>query len=103
MNGRIAPEEKRLAKLSSSTYLNKRVEELLNLGPRETGIPSHAKFIDEIAREIESLGLPAHRDSYTFSRWSLSDFSSDCELKVSGQKVTVASAHPYSGPSRPET
>ena len=102
MNGRIAPDKKRLAKLSSSTDLNKRVDALLKLGPRETGSPSHAKFIDEIAREIESLGLPAHRDSYTFSRWSLSNFSSDCELKVAGQKVTVASAYPYSGLTGPE-
>src|SRR6516225_5841085 len=101
MNGRIAPDKKRLAKLSSSTDLNKRVDALLKLGPRETGSPSHAKFIDEIAREIESLRLPAHRDSYTFSRWSLSNFSSDCELKVAGQKVTVASAYPYSGLTGP--
>jgi hypothetical protein len=102
MNGRIAPDEKRLAKLSSSTDLNKRVGELLKLGQRETGSPPHAKFIDQIAREIESLRLPVHRESYRFNRWSLSDRSSDCELKVDGQKVTVASAYPYSGLTRPE-
>src|SRR5262249_58577224 len=55
----------------AATDFSKRVKELLKLGPRETGSPSHAKFIDEIAREIESLGLPVHRDSHRFSRWSL--------------------------------
>ena len=102
MNGRIAPDEKRLKKLSSSTDLNKRVDELLKLGPRETGSPPHAKFIDQIAREIELLGLPVHRDSYRFNRWFLSDRSSDCELKVAEREVTVASAYPYSGLTGPE-
>jgi hypothetical protein len=86
----------------TATDLNKRVDELLKLGPRETGSPSHAKFIDKIAREIESLGLPVHRDSYSFSRWSLSDPSSDCTLKVDGQKIPVASAYPYSGVTGPK-
>jgi hypothetical protein len=85
-----------LARLAATDF-NKRVKELLKLGPRETGSPPHARFIDQIAREIESLGLPVHRDSYRFNRWSLSDPSSDCELKVAGQNVLVASAYPYSG------
>jgi hypothetical protein len=85
-----------LARLAATDF-NKRVKELLKLGPRETGSPPHARFIDQIAREIELLGLPVHRDSYRFNRWSLSDPSSDCELKVAGQNVRVASAYPYSG------
>ena len=89
---------KRLA----ATDFSKRVKELLKLGPRETGSPAHGRFIDQIAREIESLGLPVYRDSYRFSRWSLSDPSSDCELKVAGQNVLVASAYPYSGVTGPE-
>src|SRR5262249_43645625 len=86
----------------AATDFSKRVKELLKLGPRETGSPSHAKFIDEIAREIESLGLRVRRDSHRFSRWSLSDPSSDCELKVAGQNVLVASAYPYSGVTGPK-
>ena len=88
----------------AATDFGKRVSELLKLGPRETGSPSHAKFVDEIAREIESLGLPVHRDSYRFCRWSLSDPSSDCALKLKddGQAVPVASAYPYSGVTGPK-
>src|SRR5215813_14791919 len=101
MNGRIALNEQRLKTLSSSTGLKERVAELINLGSRETGSDPHVKFIDQIAGELKSLGLPVHRDSYRFDRWSLSDRNLDCELKVDGKTVSVASAYPYSGLTGP--
>lgn len=78
------------------------MKELLELGPRETGSPSHAKFIDEIAREIESLSLPVHRDSHKFSRWSLQISVQIVSLKLPDRNLLVASAYPYSGVTGPK-
>jgi len=94
--------EQRQKKLSSSTDLEKRVAALIKLGSRETGSPPHVKFIDQIAGEITSLGLPVYRDSYRFDRWSVADRALDCELKVDGKPVKVASAYPYSGFTGPK-
>jgi hypothetical protein len=100
---RPSDDAERLAMLSSLEDLEKRMHKLLDveLGRRETGSPNHAEFVDQIAREIESLGLPVHRDSHRFSRWSLNS-SSDCALEVADQEVPVASVYPYSGLTGPD-
>jgi hypothetical protein len=99
--------KKRLARLSSVTDLKKKVNRLRKFGPRETGSPGHARFIAQIAKEIASLGLPVHRDSHRFNRWSRSGGNSGCALEVGNQdgnkqSVRVASAYPYSGLTGPD-
>jgi len=99
---RAIPPRARRSTEAPTTDFGKRVKELLELGPRETGSPSHAKFIDEIAREIESLSLPVHRDSHKFSRWSLQISVQIVSLKLPDRNLLVASAYPYSGVTGPK-
>jgi hypothetical protein len=96
----------RLATLSSRTELAERINWLRQLGPRETGNFEHVGFVNHIAEQVASLGLPVHKDSHSFDRWSVHDVSSCCALTVHGLPgesltVPVASAYPYSGSTGP--
>ena len=96
----IEPTAERLAALSSPAELLEKVSWLRELGPRETGNPEHVRFVDRIGDELAALGLPVHRDSHRFDRWSVA--LSGCALTIHDATVgdvaiPVASAYPYSG------
>jgi len=97
----------RLAALSSRADLAEDVSWLRECGPRETGSPEHTRFVNWIAGQLTSLGLPVERKSYPFNCWSVPLTGSACSLTVhdaGGRNLTIpiASTYPYSGRTPPD-
>jgi hypothetical protein len=46
------------------------VEEMVGLGPRLSGSPAHARWIDRLEDELSAAGVAVSRDHFTFTRWS---------------------------------
>lgn len=68
-------------------------ENLAEHGPRLTGNPAHACYVDFLEERLERMGLRVHRDRLTFNRWDPKRWG----LTVGGERLSVASYYPYSG------
>src|SRR5580765_290348 len=70
---------------------------LASFGPRLTGTPAHAAYVDWLADKFARTGLKVHRDRLTFTKWTPRRWS----LTVAGKPVDVAFYFPYSGVTPP--
>src|SRR5262252_6078399 len=67
---------------------------MARLGPKYTGNPAHATFVDFLASSMQALGLEVQRDRYTFDRW---EASGQPTIASKGRRFDVSSYFPYSG------
>jgi hypothetical protein len=71
---------------------------MAKLGPKYTGNPAHATFVEFLATEMKSLGLDVARERYTLPRWDARRWDISV-TPASGLafKAPVTSYFPYSG------
>lgn len=71
---------------------------MAKLGPKYTGNPAHAQFVDFLATELKSAGLEIAREHYTFPRWEARRW--ELSILPASEKpfrAPVTSYFPYSG------
>ena len=69
-----------------------------DLGPRLTGSPAQAKYVDFLDANLRELGLQLSRLRYTIPRWEAHRWALEVEPAGASKKpVAVTSYYPYSG------
>lgn len=78
------------------------LEGMVKDGPRFTGSPSHKKFVDFLASQMQTAGLHVGRDSYAFPRWVAKHWGLTA-LPKDGRPIDipVTSYYPHSGATGP--
>lgn len=71
---------------------------MAKLGPKYTGNPAHAQFVDFLATQLKAAGCEIARESYKFPRWDAKRWSLKI-IPLSGEpfEAPVTSYFPYSG------
>jgi len=87
---------------------------MAKLGPKYTGNPAHATFVDFLADSMQKMGLDVQRDRYTFERWETTSpptiergVGMAQQIRAAGrgrgEGLFLASSYfPYSGQTPPE-
>ena len=76
---------------------------MAKLGPKYTGNPAHAQYVDFLAQKLQSFGLDVIRDHYTLDRWEAERLSITVHPPSGASfKAPVTSYYPYSGQTGPE-
>jgi len=71
---------------------------MAKLGPKYTGNPAHATFVDSLAAELKKTGLDVARERYTLPRWDAKRWEIQiAPASAASWKAPVTSYFPYSG------
>jgi hypothetical protein len=71
------------------------VNQMNALGPRFTGSPAHARYVQLLTSGLTSLGLTVERDTKSFLRWSANRWS--LVVPSTNEQIPTTSYYPYSG------
>jgi hypothetical protein len=88
--------------LPSAAAVRRHVEEMVRFGPRLTGSPAHARWIDRLEAELSAAGVFVSRDHFTFTRWSAGRWGLQLLEGSGAGPVPVSSYVPYSGATGPK-
>ncbi|MFF2084504.1 hypothetical protein ACFVVM_12040 [Nocardia sp. NPDC058176] len=93
-----APAPSGAVALADADTLWRWVEKMVEGGPRFTGSPAHRRWIDHLAGELESIGVPVERFPTLLKYWNATSWAlSVTDAHGSTEQIPVAYYWPYSG------